>query len=189
MALQVARRRFTVDEYHRLAEIGILSEDDRVELIEGSIVEMSAVGGRHAASVTETNWLLSRQLGPHLRIAVQNPVKISNYGEPEPDLAIIQARNYGQELPTPEDVLYLIEVADSSLAYDREVKLPVYARAGIAETFLVDLIHDCIERHTEPSADGYRLIRRAGRGEIIKSTTIPGIALNVDEVLGEPHSA
>ena len=177
------RRRFTVDEFHRMAEAGILHEDDRVELIGGEIVEMSPIGGRHAACVREITRLLSRQVDDELRVDVQSPVRLGEQGEPQPDLAVIQARDYRGSLPTPEDVLFLIEVADTSLAFDRDVKLPMYARAGIAEVWLVDLNERAIERHTEPSQNGYRLVRRAMAGELLESDALPGLAAPVDTVL------
>jgi Uma2 family endonuclease len=181
---QIRQRRFTVDEFHRMTEAGILHEDDRVELIGGEIVEMSPIGGRHAACVREMNRLLGRQVSDELRLDVQSPVRLGEQGEPQPDLAVIRARGYGDSLPTPEDVLLLIEVADTSLAYDRDVKLPLYARAGIAEVWLVDLNAYVIERHTEPSEKGYRLLRRAGRGEILESVVLPTLTLPVDAALG-----
>ena len=177
------RRRFTVDEYHRMAEAGILHEDDRVELIGGEIVEMNPIGGRHAACVREINHLLSRQLGDELRVDVQSPVKLNEQEEPQPDLAVIRTRDYKGSLPTSADVVLLIEVADTSLAYDREVKLPLFASAEIAEVWLVDLNAGIIERHTEPSERGYRLVRRAGRGEILESATLPALTLPVDAAL------
>jgi Uma2 family endonuclease len=96
---------------------------------------------------------------------------------------VIRARDYGDSLPTPVDILLLIEVADTSLAFDRAVKLPLYARAGIAEVWLADLNADVIERHTEPSETGYRLLRRAGGGETLESIALPGLAAPVDDVL------
>jgi Uma2 family endonuclease len=177
------RRRFTVHDYHRMAEAGILHEDDRVELIGGEIVEMSPIGGRHAACVREINRLLSRQVDDELRVDVQSPVRLGERGEPQPDLAVIRTRDYGDSLPTPEDVLLLIEVADTSLVSDRDVKLPLYARSGIAEVWLVDLNEGAIERHTEPSQNGYRLVRRAMPGETLESAALPGLAAPVDVVL------
>ncbi len=180
---RIRQRRFTVDEFHRMAEAGILHEDDRVELLEGEIVEMSPIGGRHAACVREINRLLVRQVGDDLRVDVQSPVRLGERGAPQPDLAVIRARAYGNSLPTPEDVLLLIEVADTSLASDRDVKLPLYAVAGIAEVWLVDLNTNVIERHTEPSESGYRLVRRVGRGETLESVVLPALALPVDAAL------
>jgi Uma2 family endonuclease len=124
---------------------------------------MSPIGGRHAACAREINHLLSRQLGDELRVDVQSPVRLNEQEEPQPDLAVIRARDYGPSLPIPEDMLLLIEVADTSVSYDRNVKLPLYARSGIAEVWLVDLNGGIIERYTEPSEEGYRLVRRAGR--------------------------
>jgi len=167
-----------------MAEVGILHEDDRVELIVGEIVEMSPIGGRHAACVREINRLLGRQVGDELRVDVQSPVRLNEQEEPQPDLAVIRTRDYGSSLPTPEDVLLLIEVADTSLAYDRDVKLPLYARSGIAEVWLVNLNGGVVERHTEPSENGYRLVRRTGRGETLESAALPTLTLPVDAVLG-----
>lgn len=181
---RIKHRRFTADEFHRMAEAGILHEDDRVELIGGEIVEMSPIGGRHAACVREINRLLGRQVGDDLRLDVQSPVRLGEQGEPQPDLAVIRARDYGESLPTPEDMLLLIEVADTSLTSDREVKLPLYARFGIAEVWLVNLNANVIERHTEPSEEGYRLVRRAGRGETLESVALPPLTLPVDAALG-----
>jgi Uma2 family endonuclease len=177
------RRRFTVQDYHRMVEAGILHEDDRVELIGGEIVEMSPFGGRHAACVREINRLLNRQVDDELRIDVQSTVTLEEQGEPQPDLAVIRARDYRDSLPTSEDVLLLIEVADTSLVYDRNVKLPLYARSGIAEVWLVDLNEEAIERCTEPSENGYRLVRRAMPGEMLESAALPGLSVPVDAVL------
>ncbi|MBA4116975.1 MAG: Uma2 family endonuclease [Rubrobacter sp.] len=180
----VTRRRFTVHEYHRMAEAGILHEDDRVELIDGELIEMAAIGGRHATCVRELNRLLSRQVGDELRVDVQNPIRLGEHWEPQPDLAMIVTRDYGESLPAPEDILLLIEVSDTTLAYDRNVKLPLYARFGIREVWIVDLAGQTIERHTEPTPASYHLMRRATRGETLASETVPGLILTVDVVLG-----
>lgn len=181
---RIARRRFTVGDYHLMAEAGLFAEDDRVELIDGEVVEMTPIGARHAACVRELNRVLSLSAGEDLRVDVQNPIRLGEYGEPRPDLAVVRARDYGDALPGPEDVLLVMEVADTSLAYDREVKLPLYAGAGISETWIVDLSGESIERHREPSEVGYRLIARAGRGEQRSSTSMPNLALRTDAVLG-----
>jgi len=167
-----------------MAEAGILHEDDRVELIGGEIVEMSPLGGRHAACVREIDHLLSRQLGDELRVDVQSPGKLNEEEEPQPDLAVIRTRDYKNSLPTPEHVLLLIEVTSTSLAYDRAVKLPLYARTEIAEVWLVDLNGGVIERYTEPSEDEYRLVRRAGKGETLESAVLPALVVPVDTALG-----
>jgi Uma2 family endonuclease len=181
---EVKRWRFTVHDYHRMGEAGILHEDDRVELIEGELVDMTPIGGRHAACVRELNRLLGKRVGDEMRVDVQNPIRLGERSEPQPDLAVIRARKYGEALPGPEDVLLLIEVSDTTLAYDRNVKLPLYARAGIREVWIVDLSGGTIERHSDASVDGYRSLTRARRGETLESVSLPGLTLAVDDVMG-----
>ncbi len=180
----VRRRRFTVHDYHRMAEAGILHEDDRVELIEGDLIEMPAIGTRHFACVNGLTRLLVREVGDEAIVSVQNPVRLDEHWEPQPDLAIIRPRDYRDSLPTPEDVLLLIEVSDTTLAYDRGTKLPKYALAGIGEVWIVDLPGEAVERHTEPSGDGYGLVRRVRRGESLRSEALPALAVPVGAVLG-----
>ena len=184
MAQEVVRRRFTVHDYHRMGEAGILHEDDRVELIEGEIVEMAAIGTRHFTCVNGLTRLLVREAGDAAIVSVQNPVRLDEHTEPQPDLTVLRVRDYRESLPTPEDVLLLIEVSDTTLAYDRGVKLPLYARAGIREVWIVDLPGEVIERHTDPSVDGYRSSERARRREEIKSAALPELAFRVEAVLG-----
>lgn len=186
MAAPVTRRHFTVDEYHRLAEAGILTEDDRIELIAGELVTMSPIGTRHAACVKRLNRLLGRALGVRALIGVQDPIWLGDETEPQPDLAVLRPRpdDYARGHPTASDVLLLIEVADTSQRYDREVKVPLYARAGIPEVWLVDLTAETIERYAEPANGTYRQMERAGRGQTLIPTTLPGFAVSVDAVLG-----
>jgi Uma2 family endonuclease len=181
---EVTRRRFTVHEYHRMGEAGILHEDDRVELIEGEIVEMAAIGTRHFSCVNGLTRLLVRGVGDAAIVSVQNPVRLDEHTEPQPDLAVLRARDYRRSLPGPEDVLLLIEVSDTTLPYDRGVKLPLYARAVIQEVWIVDLSGGLIERYTDPSGKDYRGVERARRGETARSITLPELALSVDAVLG-----
>jgi Uma2 family endonuclease len=181
--MEVKRRRFTVHDYHRMGEAGILHEDDRVELIEGEIVEMTAIGTRHFSCVNVLTRLLVVSVGDEAIISVQNPVRLNEYTEPQPDLAVIRPRDYRESLPEPDDVLLLIEVSDTTLPYDRGVKLPLYARAGIREVWIVDLPGETIERYTAPSANGYRRVEQMRRGQTLESTSLPGLAPSVDEVL------
>ncbi len=185
LAAQAEPRRFTVNEYERMGEAGILREDDRLELIGGEIVRMAAMGARHAACVRRLTRLLVRALGEAASVSIQLPVAIPDYDEPEPDIAVLHPREdeYEHRHPTPADVLLLVEVADTSLAYDRAVKLPLYARAGIPEAWLVDLPGEVVERHTEPSRDGYRQVTRFERGETLESTVLPSLVLAVSDVL------
>ena len=180
---QLTRWRFTVHDYHRMGEAGILHEDDRVELIEGELVEMTAIGTRHFSCVNRLNRSLVMNVGDEAIVSVQNPVRLNEYNEPQPDLAVIRPRDYRESLPEPDDVLLLIEVSDTTLPYDRGVKLPFYARAGIREVWIVNLPGETIERYTAPSANGYRRVEQMRRGQTLESTSLPGLALSVDEVL------
>jgi Uma2 family endonuclease len=181
---EITRRRFTVHDYHRMGEAGILHEDDRVELIEGEIVEMAAIGTRHFTCVNGLTRLLVRGVGDAAIVSVQNPVRLDEHSEPQPDLAVLQTRDYRESLPRPEDVLLLIEVSDTTLFYDRNVKLPLYARAGIPEVWIVDLAGETVEHYTGPSGDSYRHVERVRRGEEIRSAALPEPAFRVDAVLG-----
>jgi Uma2 family endonuclease len=182
--MEVKRRRFTVHDYHRMGEAGILHEDDRVELIEGEIVEMAAIGNSHFSWVNRLNRLLVFSVGDEAVISVQNPVRLNEHTELQPDLAVIRPRDYRESLPEPDDVLLLIEVSDTTLAYDRGVKLPLYARAGVGEVWIVNLPVETIERYTGPSADGYRHADQKGRGQTLESTALPGLLPSVDELFG-----
>jgi Uma2 family endonuclease len=181
---QLTRWRFTVHDYHRMGEAGILHEDDRVELIEGEIVEMAAIGTRHFSCVNRLTRLLVMNVGDEAIVSVQNPVRLNEHTEPQPDLTVIRPRDYRESLPMPEDVLLLIEVSDTTLAYDHGVKLPLYARAGIREVWIVDLAAETIGRHSDPSGEGYRRADQTRRGQTLESTVLPGLTTSVDEVLG-----
>jgi Uma2 family endonuclease len=186
MSHQLARRWFTVSEYNRMAQTGILTEDDRVELIEGEIVEMSPIGSRHAACVNRLNMLLSSQIGQSAIVSVQNPIVINDYSEPEPDLAILRLRAdyYEQELPQSADVLLVIEVADTSVEVDRSVKIPLYAQSGIPVTMLVNLPEELIEVHSQPANGQYQSAKIFRRGDTFQLNVLPHLNLNVDDILG-----
>ncbi len=135
------RYRFTVEDYHKMAEVDILGEDDRVELIDGEIIEMAPIGRLHAVCVVRLTDLFGETLRRRAIVWAQNPIGLGERSEPQPDLALLRWRPnfYADADPRPEDVLLIIEVADTSLAYDRDIKVPLYARAGIPEVWLVDL--------------------------------------------------
>ncbi len=182
----VTRRRFTVDEYRKMAESGILAEDDRVELIEGEIVDVSPIGAAHASLVLRLNRVLVRLTGDHASVAVQNPVELSAESQPQPDLALLKPRadDYASWLPRPPDILLVIEVADSSVAYDRDIKIPLYGRAGIPEAWLIDLSGSgSIEIHRGPTPRGYRERVRPERGEAIPVPGLAGVVVAVDDLL------
>lgn len=178
-----AHRRFTVADYERMVTAGILTEDDRIELVGGEIFEMSPIGGRHVQCVNRLTGFLSRNAGPGMVVSVQNPVRLPPDGEPQPDLAIIHDRDYSGLLPTVADVLLVIEVADSSREYDRGMKFPLYAAAGITEAWLVDIVAATVERYTEPRAGSYRVVTYAHTGESLPSTVIPSLSIPVDTIL------
>lgn len=186
MAVQVKRRLFTVEEYHRLAQAGILGEDDRVELLEGEIVEMAPIGSRHAACVKRAAALFHEHLGKEVIVSVQDPIHLSSYSEPQPDLALLRPRPdfYASSHPGPGDVLLVVEVTETTASYDREVKTPIYARAGIPEVWLVDLERDRIEVFRQPSPQGYGEALALGRGQRLSPLLLPHISLSVDDILG-----
>ena len=184
---EVVRHRFTVEEYHKMAEAGLLSEDDRVELIEGEVIEMAPIGSRHHACVMRLDELLRRPGVPGgYIVSVQGPVRLDEGNELQPDLALLRRRPdfYAGELPKPEVVLLIVEVSDTTLSYDRDVKLPRYARAGVPEVWIVDLEGRRIESHSAPSAEGYGDSREFGAGERARSRTVEDLSVPVDEVLG-----
>jgi Uma2 family endonuclease len=186
MAVTARRRRFTVDEYHWMGKVGILHEDDRVELIEGEIIEMAPIGSRHAATVAHIHQLLAIRLRERAVIWSQNPLLLTRYrSEPQPDAMVLDRRAdvYARALPEAPDVRLLIEVADSSLRYDRLTKLPLYARAGIAEAWLVDVEHGRVELHRGPEADGYRDVLAPGAGEPFTPLAFPDVTLRIADLL------
>ena len=185
MSLQIAKHAFTVSEFNRMAEMAILSEDDRVELIDGEIIEMSPIGKRHAACVDRLTRLLAR-MGDKLIVRVQGPIQLDDYSEPQPDLTLLRLREdfYAGALPRPADVLLVIEVADTTVEYDRIVKLPAYARSGIPETWLANLPAERVEMYAEPVNGAYTVIKHATRGEMIQSSSVPELLLRVEDVLG-----
>ncbi len=182
MAVQPKRYRFTTADYHRMAEAGILHEDSRVELIEGEIVEMSPIGDRHVGCVNVLTDLLADVVRREALISVQNPIRLSADGEPQPDIALPR-RGAPRAVPTPEDVLLVIEVAQSSLRYDRAVKLPLYARHGIPEVWIVNLGEGVVEVYRTPEGEAYRSVLRATKGESLEPGRLPGARIAVAEVL------
>ena len=183
------QRLLTVDEYHAMACAGILTEDDRVELIDGKLIVMPPVGGSHIACVNTLNTLLNRRIvlrsNEDVIVSVQNPVQLNPHQEPEPDVALLRPATKRGVVPRPEDVLLLIEVADTSLAHDRDIKLPRYAKAGIPEAWIVALEEGHIEVYRHPQAQGYAERRVFKRGEALEIEALPTLgSFSVDEILG-----
>jgi Uma2 family endonuclease len=186
MSVPLQKHYFNVDEYYRIAQAGVFSEDDRVELIEGEVVEMSLLGSTHQGCVDELSSLTTEKLAGSVIVRVQGPIHIDEYSEPQPDISLLKPRQdfYRRSHPTPSDVLLVIEVADTSIEYDRSVKLPLYARAGIPEAWLIVLPKDLIELHSEPKNGKYQKVRRLRRGKALVSPTIDGLTLKVGDILG-----
>jgi Uma2 family endonuclease len=176
------RRRFTVAEYYRMAEAGILGEDDRVELIEGEIIQMSPVGTRHVAFVITLNNLLAVRLAGHAFISPQNPVQLSDDTEPQPDLTVLRPQPYKAHKIDAHDVMLLIEVADTSLRYDRTTKLRLYARAGIPEYWIVDCTTESVEVYRDPTPGGYRGVARVSGTATLTPQAFPDVTLTLPEI-------
>ncbi len=185
MVVQLVRRRFTVEDYYTMQRAGILSEDDRVELIEGEIVEKAPIGSLHAACVNHVDELFTERLGRRCQVRVQNPLHLSDHSEPEPDIALVGRRAdlYVAAHPGPADALLVVEVSDTTLEYDRQVKALLYARAGVAELWIVNLPERMVEVHREPSARGYLVVRRALPGQAIAPLAFPEVSFTVDDLV------
>lgn len=186
MSRQLAKHWITVDMYERMGEAGILHPDDRLELLEGEIYEMSPIGSLHAACVTFLHQLLTLKFADKLIVISQNPIRLNDFSEPQPDIALLRWRDdfYRHAHPTPADVLLLIEVADSTLESDRTYKIPLYAKAGIAECWLVNLTEERIELYAEPLNGAYQTSKTFKRGDEAQSYTIPNLNVGVTDVLG-----
>ena len=185
MAVQLTRRRFTTAEYEQMGESGILGEDDRVELIDGEVLEMSPIGARHVACVLRLERVLGERFRDVAFVSSQNPVALPPYDEPQPDVALLapRANFYASGLPGATDVLLLVEVADRSARYDRDVKLRRYAQAGIGEVWLVDLEHDRLLAYRDPAADGYQVVQTFRRGDTLTPLGFPDRRVAVDDIL------
>jgi Uma2 family endonuclease len=185
MGTQSARRLFTTDEYHRMAETGILSEDDRVELLDGEIVRMSPIGSRHAACVDRLAELFTRRLPSRAIVRIQSPILLGRRSEPQPDLALLKRRAdyYAERHPQSADVLLVIEVVDSSREVDRGRKLPLYARSGIPEVWVIDLKRDEVEVYRRPALRGYQDHERVRRGQRVAPMAFPRTAFSVGDML------
>ncbi len=184
MAVQVTRRPFTVEEYHRLAQVGVVGEDERVELIEGDIIRMPLIGSRHAACVDRLNHLFSR-ISRDVIVRVQGPLRLGERSEPQPDVAVLKWHQdfYAEEHPGANDVVLVVEVSETSATYDREMKVSLYGRHGVPEVWVVDLEREVIEVYRGPSAAGYAEVKWARRGDGVPSLAL-GRKIAVDDVLG-----
>lgn len=184
MAVDILRHTFTTTDYARMLETGILHEDDRVELIDGEVRQMSPIGPYHAALVARLNRLLMQHAIDSMIVRVQDPVRLSDYSEPQPDLALVAERAdfYAHSHPTVEDIYLLIEVSDTTLSYDRSEKLPRYALAGVQEVWIVDTAAQQIEQYYQPAGNQYRTKQTSERGQTIQAHTLPNLMLDIDSI-------
>ncbi len=182
--VEVERYRFTVEQYHQLADIGILNEDSRVELIDGEILTMSPIGWRHMRIVNNLNRLFVTQAAGRYTVSPQNGLIISEYSEPQPAIVLLTDDGPYGRLPTASDIILVVEVSDTTLTYDLSVKLPRYARAGVPELWIVDVARDAIERCTDPDESGHYATRaHFGLDDAIEATPVPSLRLPVRDIL------
>jgi len=179
--LGVKRRALTVEAYHRMGEVGILAPDERVELIQGEVVEMAPIGSRHAGMVARLTRLLVEAAGNRALVFVQNPVRLSRTSEPQPDFAVLRPRadDYQSATPLPEDVFLLVEIAETSLKYDRELKAPLYAAHSIPELWVVDVTDKVLWTHRDPLAGSYTRVERTDRPGKLRLAAAPDIEVDL----------
>jgi Uma2 family endonuclease len=186
MAVEILRKKFTVGQYHQMIESGILTDRDRVELLQGEIIEMSPVGRQHAACVDRLTELFVLGLSARAIVRVQSPIRLGNSSEPQPDVAILRRRSdfYANAHPQAQDVLALVEVSDTTVEFDRTVKVPLYAQDSIAEVWIVDLNAKAVEVYREPSGDGYQQVQTFQRGAVLDFQAFVETKFTVDQILG-----
>ena len=181
----MSRHRINVDEYYRMAEVGLLAPDARVELLDGEVFDMAPIGSRHAAVVNALTRLLINAVGSRAVLTVQQPVRLDQRSEPQPDIALLKPRSdfYNAAHPGPSDVLLLIEVSDTTLRYDRDVKLPLYAGHAVPEVWLIDMKARQLQRSCQPGNRQYSDIS-IHDGGTIEPGLLPGAAIDLSFVLG-----
>jgi Uma2 family endonuclease len=186
MHTEVTKKLFTVDEYYQMAEAGILHEDSRVELIEGEIIQMSPIGIRHASCVSRAIKLFMTKLGDRIWLSPQNPVRLSNITEPQPDIQLLKPRAdfYGSRHPVADDTYLVLEVSDTTLRYDRDRKLPLYAKSGVREVWIEDLQANQILVYRKPKGKRYLTAMVFHLGQQISLAAFPDISFNVDDLIG-----
>jgi Uma2 family endonuclease len=186
MTVQILRKKFTVAQYQQMIESGVLTDRDRVELVEGEIIEMSPVGRHHASCVDRLTELFVLCLSSGAMVRVQSPIQLCDHSEPQPDLTLLKRRDdfYADAHPQPQDILALIEVSDTTIEFDRTIKIPLYAENAITEVWIVDLNAQCIEVYREPNTLEYRQVQVFYRGQSLSFQTLPEIQFSVDQLLG-----
>jgi Uma2 family endonuclease len=186
MRIEATKKLFTVDEYYRMADAGILTREDRVELIDGEIIEISPIGGRHLGCVNAANAVFNHAFAGKVVVSVQNPLQLSNYTEPEPDLVLLKFRNdsYRGKKPEAADALLVVEVADTTFAYDSKVKLPRYAAAGVPEVWIENLVDDLLLVYRNPEGNTYKTSLRLKTTDSVSVELFPDVVFAVSDLLG-----
>lgn len=180
----IQKHRLTVEEYHRMGEAGILRQLERVELIEGEVVDMSPIGSNHAGTVLYISKALNATLNDKAYVSVQSPIILNDRNEPEPDIVLLKPRDdfYRNAHPKPEDIFLIIEVADTSLRYDREIKIPLYARHNIPQVWLVDLENKQLVMYSSPRNDQYEANKTITAYSHIDIQQIPNVTINLSKL-------
>jgi len=178
------RYKWTVDDYHKLVDAGVFTAESRVELIEGELIEMAPVGGQHVSTVNRLNKMLVLAVGNHGVVSVQNPVTLPPYSEPEPDFAILKpgADMPDAGVPRSSDVLLLIEVADTTIRYDRSIKLHLYAKQGIVEYWIIDISKKRVEVYLDRTVDGYSTFMELAPGDVAAPRALPMVQLEIAKI-------
>lgn len=184
MSIQVLKRRFTVEEYQKMGEVGVFKVDENNELVAGEIIKMSPIGRRHAACVRRLDYLLNRQLGDRVIIDTQNPIQLNNLSQPQPDLVLLQPRPdfYEERHPQPSDILLLIEVADTTIDFDQQVKIPLYCQSEIQEVWLIDLNQNIVRVYRTPTTNGYQSIQFFTVEQTLTLGAFPEFNFNVNQI-------
>jgi len=181
---QLKRHRLTVENYHRMAETGVLSDDARVELVNGEIINMAPMGSKHHSAVLRLSSLLNQAVGAAAMVSTQLPIRLDEHNEPEPDLALLKFRPdfYAQALPTGADTLLVIEVSDTTLAYDVRIKAPLYARHGVPEMWVLDLANGLLHRFTAPRDGVYTDVSALKGPGVVDLPGLPGCGVDLSGV-------
>ncbi len=173
------RHRITAEDYYKMGEVGIFTENDRVELIEGEIIDMTPIGSQHAYLLDKLNRVFTKQAPENTLVRIQNPLRLDNYNEPEPDLALVTNKDYATHHPSPIDTLLVVEIADSSITYDTKVKTPLYSQHNIPEVWLINVSDHIVQIFQQPENGDYQLSDNHQSGNLSPSRS-SSIVLDLD---------
>ena len=181
---EARRLRFSVDDYYKMIELGMLKDYEKAEIIDGELIQKMTIGDRHALIVDLLNKFFIRNVSDDVRVGIQNPLRVTDFNEPEPDIVLSDLTKYdGKRHPRPSEVILVVEVSDTTLKYDRDVKLPLYAEAGIEEVWIVNLKKDIIEVHRNPFGDIYQTVKIFKKHEALNSSVLLDLVLEVSKIL------